>query len=145
MANICLMSLVENKLEPEMINNESMEMYLETVYIIEKSNGHAHGVDIAKRLGVSKPSVTKAMNQLKSKGLINKEAYGSITLTQKGKALSEKIYYDHQLISSFLEHSLGLCPDEAAGNACKMEHVLSDQMLESIKTYLNKHEIRIQK
>lgn len=124
-----------------MSNNESMEMYLETVYILETNHGHAHGVDIAKRLGVSKPSVTKAMNYLKSKGLVNKEAYGSITLTEKGKKLSEKIYANHQLITLFLEHSLELTAEEAALNACKMEHVLSDRMIESIKMYLKKNQI----
>ncbi len=112
-------------------------MYLETVYVLEKNHGHAHGVEIARRLGVSKPSVTKAMNLLKEKGLVNKESYGSITLTQKGKAVSERIYSNHKMISLYLEHSLGLSPDEAGSNACKMEHILSAEMMTAIQTYLN--------
>lgn len=123
--------------------NESVEMYLETVYIIESNHGHAHGVDIAKKLGVSKASVTKAMKQLKEKGLVNKETYGSITLTEKGRALSKKIYYNHQLITRFLEHSLKLSSNEASENACKMEHVISDQMLDSMKHYLSNNNISI--
>ncbi len=119
-----------------MSNNESMEMYLETVYVLESNHGHAHGVDIAKKLGVSKPSVSKAMNYLKAKGLINKETYGTITLTDKGKKMSEQIYSTHQLITLFLEHSLELKTAEAALNACKMEHILSDKMIEAIKNYL---------
>ena len=118
-------------------------MYLETVYILEKNHGHAHVVDIAKRLEVSKPSVTKAMKLLKDKGLIHKEAYGSITLTEDGRARSEKIYREHQLISLFLGHSLGLSEDEASENACRMEHVLSDTMIEAIKAYLDNNNIDV--
>ncbi|WP_105617435.1 metal-dependent transcriptional regulator [Vallitalea okinawensis] len=126
-----------------MSNNESMEMYLETVYILENSHGHAHGVEIAKRLGVSKPSVSKAMNYLKAEGLVNKETYGTITLTEKGRELSDRIYANHQLITRFLKHSLELADEEAAKNACKMEHVLSDNMLEAIKSYLMKNNIDV--
>lgn len=124
-----------------MSGSESMEMYLETVYLLEKNHGHAHGVEIAKKMGVSKPSVTKAMKQLKSKGLINQEAYGSITLTDEGRELSEKIYRDHQLIALFIEHSLGLSADEAASNACRMEHVLSEKMLKAIRDYLDQNKV----
>lgn len=124
-----------------MSNSESVEMYLETVYILEASHGHAHGVDIAKRLGVSKPSVTKAINDLHAKGFVNKQKYGSITLTEKGRMLSEKIYTNHHLITEFLEHSLGLTAEEATQNACKMEHILSANMLEAIKNYLVKNNL----
>jgi DtxR family transcriptional regulator, Mn-dependent transcriptional regulator len=124
-----------------MSNNESMEMYLETIHLLEKNYGHAHGVEIAERLGVSKPSVSKAMNYLKDKGLVNKEAYGTITLTPKGKELSEQIYYNHKLMTLFLEHSLQLTAEEADENACRMEHVLTEGMLEAIKAYLHKNNI----
>lgn len=124
-----------------MSSNESMEMYLETIYILENSHGHAHGVDIAKKLGVSKPSVTKAMKHLKSQGLVNSEPYGTITLTKKGKELSAKIFRKHQLISLFLEHSLDLDTDEAARNACRIEHILSDKMLTAIKGYLEENNV----
>ena len=119
-----------------MSNNESMEMYLETVYVLENSHGHAHGVDIARQLNVSKPSVTKAIRYLKDQGLVDTEKYGTITLTEEGRKISEKIYSNHQLIALFLESSLKLSPKEASINACKIEHVLSDEMLEAIKRYL---------
>lgn len=125
-----------------MSNSESMEMYLEAIHILEKSHGHAHGVDVAKRLGVSKPSVSKAMIYLKDKGLVNKETYGTITLTKKGKVLSQQIYKNHRLIALFLEHSLKLTTKEADENACRMEHVLSDGMLEAIEAYLHKNNIK---
>jgi Mn-dependent DtxR family transcriptional regulator len=120
-----------------------MEMYLETIYILEDNHGHAHVVDIAKRLGVSKPSVSKAMKYLKAKGLVNKEPYGVITLTEKGKVVSEKIYNNHRLISMFLEHSLELDANEASQNACKIEHILSDDMLIAIKRYLKANNIHV--
>lgn len=121
-----------------MVKSESMEMYLETIYELENSHGHAHGVDIANRLGVSKPSVTKAINVLKSKGLVNQETYGSVTLTEKGRKVSEEIYKKHMMITQFLEHSLGLSYEEAAKNACRIEHILSEEMFRAIKNYLEK-------
>jgi len=127
-----------------MERNESLEMYLETIYILEINHGHAHSVDIAKELGVSKPSVSKAMNQLKKKGLINKEDYGSITLTNEGRRISERIYKNHKKISLYLIHSLGLSPDQAEGDACKMEHVISDAMIDSIENYLRNHEVEFE-
>jgi len=126
-----------------MAYNESVEMYLETIYILEQSHGHAHGVDIAKQLGVSKASVTKAMKQLKEKGLVNKETYGSITLTAEGLALSKRIYYNHQMITRYLEHSLNLTTAVAAENACKMEHIIGEEMLTSIHKYLSDNEITV--
>lgn len=119
--------------------NESIEMYLEIIYLLEKEHGHAHCVDIAEALGVSKASVSKAMKQLKSKELVQKEIYGSITLTKKGREISEKIYYKHKLIADFLEHSLGLTEVEASKNACKMEHFVSDSMLLAIEEYFEKN------
>lgn len=119
-----------------MVSNESMEMYLETVYILEIEHGHAHSVEIAKKLGVSKPSVTKAMKLLKEKGLIHKESYGSITLTPKGLELSMKVYRRHKMITLYLEHSLGISSYEATTNACKMEHIISSEMMNSIEQYL---------
>lgn len=126
-----------------MNSNESMEMYLETVYMLESNHGHAHGVDIAKRLNVSKPSVTKAIKYLKDQGFVNTQRYGTITLTEKGRQLSEEIYDNHQLIALFLEHSLELSAMEAGMNACKMEHILTTGMLASIKSYLKKNNIEI--
>lgn len=118
--------------------NESIEMYLETIYLLEKEHGHAHCVYIAEALGVSKASVSKAMKQLKSQDLVQKEIYGSITLTKKGRKISEKIYYKHKLIADFLQHSLGLTEVEASKNACKMEHIVSDSMLRAIEDYFEK-------
>lgn len=120
-----------------MSKSESTEMYLETIYLLEKNHGHAHAVEIAERLNVSKPSVTKAMNSLKEDGLIDKEAYGTINLTHKGKEISNKIYKRHKLLTDFLFYSLGLAVAEAEKNACKMEHVVTDELIIKVKEYLD--------
>ncbi len=118
--------------------NKSAEMYLETIYILQNIHAHAHVVDIAEHLGITMPSVTKSMNKLKNEGLINKEIYGHITLTEKGTAVAEKIYYKHCIVTDFLEKSLGLSPKEASVNACRMEHIITDEMLEAIESYVGK-------
>lgn len=122
---------------------ESAEMYLETIMLLEKSHGHAHGVDIANKLGVSKASVTKAMKKLQVDGLINKESYGTITLTDKGAEISANIYKKHKLIFSYLKHSLDITDKEAAENACRMEHTVSREMLEAIESYLERHDVKM--
>jgi DtxR family transcriptional regulator, Mn-dependent transcriptional regulator len=118
--------------------SESNEMYLETIYILEDVHGHAHIADIAQRLGVTKPSVSKAMEQLKKEDLISQESYGPVNLTQKGKAISKEIYKKHHLITHYLKQSLNLDYDEASENACRMEHVITDVMLEAIEKYLER-------
>ncbi len=124
-----------------MTNNESMEMYLETIYILESSNGHAHVSEVAEGLDVSMPSVTKAMKVLRSEGLIYKEPYGSITLTEEGRAISANIHKKHKVITLFLKDSLKLDAAEAEKNACKIEHILSQKMLMAIKEYLRANNI----
>jgi len=119
-------------------NNESMEMYLETIYLLEKSEGHAHSVDISKKLGVTKASVTKATKNLKQAGYIVKEPYGSITLTDKGRALSEEVYRKHELIKFFLIETLEVSSKDAADNACRLEHVLTKTVIDAIEAFLIK-------
>lgn len=122
---------------------ESAEMYLETIMLLQRSHGHAHGVDIASELGVSKASVTKAMKKLQSEGLVYRESYGSITLTDKGAEVSASIYKKHKLIFAYLKHSLDISEKEASENACKMEHSVSGELLQSIERYLEKHNVEI--
>lgn len=124
-----------------MTNNESMEMYLETIYILEKNHGHAHVVDIAKQLEVSKPSVTKAIKSLKVQELVDMQKYGTVTLTELGNQEAKRIYRNHKLLAIFLRHSLDLTYSQASQDACKIEHVLSSEMMESVEKYLIKHEL----
>ena len=113
-------------------------MYLETIYLLERESQHAHTADIAKLLGVSKPSVTKAMGLLKEQGLIEQERYGPVVLTERGREISEKIYENHKLITQFIISSLGLSPKQAEENACKIEHIISPDMLSAMKEYMKK-------
>ena len=118
--------------------SESTEMYLETILLLEEEHGHAHVADIAGRLGISKPSVSKAMNQLKNDGYIDKESYGQITLTEKGRSVSSRVFLKHRLLAAFLEETLGLAPEEASRNACRMEHVITDSMVEAVESHMEK-------
>ena len=111
---------------------------METIYLLEKESQHAHTAQIAKLLGVSKPSVTKAMGLLKSQGLIEQERYGPVVLTEQGRKISEEIYENHKLITQFIISTLGLSPKQAEENACKIEHVISADMLGAMKEYMDK-------
>lgn len=122
-----------------MSSNESMEMYLETILIFEKRSGHAHVTDIAKEMNVSKPSVTKATKYLREKGLVDKEPYGSVVLTEKGREIAERVYRNHNLILRFLGESLNMKHEDADKDACRIEHVISEKMIEAIEEYLEKN------
>ncbi len=115
---------------------ESSEMYLATIMILEKELGHVRVVDVAEELEVTKPSVTKAMNHLMKEGYIHKELYGNITLTPEGIVVATEVVKKRAMIVSYLERSLGLSHDEAVKNACRMEHVISEEMLQAIKSFL---------
>lgn len=115
-------------------NNESMEMYLETIFLLEKT-GKIRSIDIANNLNVSKPSVNKAVNSLKEKGYITQEFYGDIHLTDSGRTIANRIYERHQLITNFLINALDISADIAETDACKMEHILSEETIEKMRTY----------
>ena len=117
---------------------ESGEMYLESIYRLLQSGKHVRAIDVGEYMGYSKPSVSRAMGLLK-KGeyiIVNKD--GSITLTESGKAVAEKIFERHTLITELLV-SLGVDADVASDDACKVEHVISDESFEAIKKYVDSH------
>ena len=117
---------------------ESAEMYLATIKLLEEEHGYAKVVEIAESLGVTKPSVSNAMSQLLNEGYIDKEPYSHVTLTEKGKMIAEDLVMKRRMIISYLQHSLGLSRSEASKNACRMEHVISDEMFDRIIHYLQK-------
>lgn len=117
---------------------ESAEMYLATIMILERELGHVRVVDVADELGVTKPSVSKAMSHLMKDGFIHKELYGNITLTEAGALVAKDVVEKRIKIIAYLENSLGLSKEEATKNACRMEHVISEEMLDSIETYLDR-------
>ena len=120
--------------------NESAEMYLETIYLLQKDNDGVKAIDIANKLKVSKPSVTNAMNRLKNDGYVSKEHYGIIKLTESGLDYARKIYNRHQLLTDFLVQSLEVDLEVAEKNACRLEHVIDQDLLEAIKRYIEREQ-----
>lgn len=116
---------------------ESGEMYLETIHVLYKKNGHVRSVDISEYMGYSKPSVSRAVGLLKAGGYIEVDRDGSITLTPLGHETADKIYERHTVLTQFLV-SLGVNPETAAEDACKLEHAISDESLAAIKAFITK-------
>lgn len=114
---------------------ESGEMYLETILILLKRNGYVRSVDISEHMGYSKPSVSRAVGLLKAGEYIAIDDEGHITLTQAGLETAEKIMRRHNLLTDLLI-SLGVDPQIAAADACKMEHVISDETYEAIHNHM---------
>jgi len=114
--------------------HESGEMYLEAIWVLTQKTGFVRSIDVSEYLGYSKPSVSRAMSILRSGEYIVMEADGSITLTEKGKEIAQKIYERHTLLTKLLVH-IGVSEETAAADACKMEHAISDESFEALKKY----------
>lgn len=112
--------------------NESAENYLETILILSHRLPVVRSVDIANELGFKKSSVSIAMKNLRGKQHIVVSESGFITLTDSGRAIAEEIYERHQFLSAWLEQ-LGVDPQTAVNDACKIEHVISRESFEAIK------------
>lgn len=115
--------------------NESAENYLETILILSKSHPVVRSVDIATELGFKKSSVSVAMKNLREKNHITVTKEGYIYLTESGRQIAEMIYERHELLSSWLEH-LGVDKKVAVEDACRIEHVISQESFEAIKKYI---------
>lgn len=113
---------------------ESGEMYLETIYVLTKQSPHVRAIDVGEYMGYSKPSVSRAMGLLKSGGYVSVDESGFITLLPAGREVAEKIYERHTLLTSFLTR-LGVPREIASEDACRLEHVLSDESFEAIKRH----------
>ena len=115
---------------------ESGEMYLETIYILSQENSFVRAVDVGERMGFSKPSVSRAMGLLRQDGYLEVAANGAITLTESGLAVASKIYERHTMLADFLVR-IGVSPEVAVQDACKIEHDISDETFEAIRRYLD--------
>ncbi|MBR6563492.1 MAG: metal-dependent transcriptional regulator [Clostridia bacterium] len=111
---------------------ESGEMYLETIYVLSKELPLVRAIDICDHRGVSKPSVSRAVGILKKGGYINCGEDGGLTLTELGLDVANKMYERHTVLTDYLV-SLGVDEAIAAEDACKIEHVISDETFEAIK------------
>lgn len=117
--------------------HESAEDYLESILILQLRNGLVRSIDIANELGFSKPSVSIAMKKFRENGYINMDAAGSITLTDAGKEIAERIYARHRLLTKFLT-AIGVDPEVAAEEACKIEHDINEDTYNKLNDYYNK-------
>ena len=116
---------------------ESAEMYLETIYVLSKKSSSVRSIDVAEYMRYSKPSVSRAVGLLKSGGYVTMAQDGVLTLTAEGKDMAKKIFERHTVLSEFLV-KIGVSPETASTDACKIEHVITDETLLAIKNYLNK-------
>lgn len=113
----------------------SLEDYLEVIYNSIKYNESVKAVDIARELNVSRASVTEALNKLADKGLINYGRYQTITITDMGSKIAEEVVNRHSSLSSFFEKVLCASRLEAEENACRIEHIISAELLDKIEVY----------
>ena len=116
---------------------ESGEMYLETILVLSREKPYVRAIDIGEHMGYSKPSVSRAMGLLKDGGYIHVDPDGHITLTDAGREVAEKIYERHTVLTDILT-GLGVAPETAVEDACKMEHYISDASFQAIKRHFQK-------
>lgn len=116
--------------------SSSLEDYLEAMIDLFRYEGKIRVSDISTKLKVEKSSVNTAINKLKNLDLITHEKYGDISLTEKGKLIAEEVKQKHIMISKFLSEFLGLSEKEAEKDACKIEHVLSDNTFKRLLLFI---------
>lgn len=114
--------------------HESAENYLEAILVVHQRKGYVRAIDIVNELHFSKPSVSVAMKQLEQNGYIKRDESGHITLLDKGLKIARTIYERHHTLTDILIH-LGVSPETANSDACKMEHALSEESFSKIKEY----------
>ena len=115
--------------------HSSGEMYLETIRILEGKLGAVRALDISREMGFSKPSVSRALKLLKLDGYVKIDDDGHIALTSSGREIAEKIYERHTILTGMLM-ALGVDESTAQDDACKIEHVISDESFEAIKKHM---------
>ena len=117
--------------------HESAEMYLETIYVLTSKSKNVRSIDVAEHMGYSKPSVSRAIGLLKKGGYLVVTPDGFLSLTEDGIAAAQKIFERHTVLSRFLE-VIGVSDEVAAKDACKIEHVVSDETIKAIKNFIEK-------
>lgn len=114
---------------------ESGEMYLETILVLLDKKKNVRSIDVAEHMNFSKPSVSRAMGKLKEDKLISIDKDGYITLTKKGQEVAGKVYDRHKLLTGLLKQ-VGVSDEVAEADACRMEHVVSDETIAALRKYL---------
>ncbi len=117
--------------------HESAQNYLEAIYMIKQEKGQVRAIDIVNHLGFSKPSVSVAMKQLETNGFISRDADGHISLTDSGMEIATAMYERHDILSKLFMR-LGVSEETAKDDACKVEHHISEETFECIKSHFRK-------
>ena len=115
--------------------HESGQMYLETIYILSQNKSYVRAIDVGEHLGYSKPSVSRAMSILKKNGYVLVDADGAITLTVSGMEIAQTMYTRHIVLSEMLMR-LGVDEKTATEDACRIEHVISEESFLAVKKHL---------
>ena len=115
--------------------HESGQMYLETIYILSQNKSYVRAIDVGEHLGYSKPSVSRAMSILKKNGYVLVDADGAITLTESGMEIARSMYTRHTVLSEVLMR-LGVDEKTATEDACRIEHVISEESFLAVKKHL---------
>ena len=126
-----------------MKNNESAENYLETILMLKQKNGAVRSIDIVRQMEFSKPSVSRAMSLLRDNGYVVMDENSFLVLTPAGREIAETIYERHRLLTQWLTW-LGVPPDIAAEDACKIEHDLSPETFQALKNHIAQHGDKMQ-
>ncbi len=114
----------------------SLEDYLEIIYNNSNNIKNIRAIDISKELNISRASVTEALKKLANKGMIKYGRYDALSLTEAGKNIAEKIASKHSVLQTFFEKTLGLSSEEASINACKIEHVITENAYNRISDFI---------
>lgn len=120
--------------------HESGENYLETILMLKEKKGTVRSIDIARELNFSKPSVSRAMGILREEGFITMENSGEIQLTDAGRRKAEDVYSRHRLLTAFLHEVAGVSTEMAEENACRMEHILDQEVVDGISRFMETRE-----
>lgn len=124
--------------EAAMVLREASENYLEAILKLEELSGPVRSIDVANELGVSRPSVNKAISVLKKAGMVEQQPYGRISLTETGRVQAAAVQKRHKTLKRFLVRILGVEEAVADVDACRMEHVVSEQTMERLTSYIEK-------
>ena len=117
---------------------ESGEMYLETIHRLSMEQQYVRSIDVAESMGYSKPSISRAVALLKQGGYLLVNEHGHLSLTDEGKQVAEKVFERHTVLTTMLT-ALGVDAETASEDACRMEHVISEQSFEAIKRHIRQY------
>lgn len=117
---------------------ESAENYLEAIHVLMQKNGQVRSIDVAHYTGFSKPSISRAVGLLRDNGYVSIDQNGLLSLTEAGLKIAETIYERHTVLTDLLI-KLGVSPDTASEDACRIEHVISAETFEKLKEHVRKY------